>query len=176
MGKDRADGRNRSVAFCHGTPTSDHGAHLSSRVQWRWFERARDAEAVAQLHAQMEQRIGTKLDLPVLDERPIIATVVGETDGVVSHCIFLEAEVEVCSASPNVLTAKDAQGAVEMLMPVLDMYRIRIARAFIPSLMLEAKGKRKSPLARTMDKLGFTRENASVSQFFRWLATKEQER
>lgn len=116
----------------------------------------------------MEKRVGQALDLPNLDQRPVIATVVGETDGVVTHGLFLEAEVEVCAIGANPLPAKELKGAVDLLMPVLRHYQIRIARAFVPTALIEGKRGRLGAVGRILDKMGFTKETNAM-QFFKWL-------
>lgn len=140
---------------------------MGHEIKWRFYE-ARDEAAVLVLHAQMEKRIGCELDLPPLDQRPVIATVVGETNGVVTHGLFLEAEVEVCAIGANPLPAKEIRGAVELLMPILEHYKIRIARAFVPTSMVEGKRGRRGAVGRILDKMGFTQEE-NAFQFFKWL-------
>lgn len=140
-----------------------------NNIVWRPYEK-RDADRVRALHSQMEQKIGRSLDLPDLMERPVISAAVGETNGIVTHCLFAEAEAELCAASPAVLSPKDMQGAIDILLPNLLYYKIRIARSFVPSeMMQQGKRGRKSAIARIMDRLGFTKENQTVAQFFKWL-------
>ena len=70
---------------------------------WRDYEDT-DYEAVCLLHAQMEDKVGRQLDLPNPGERPVLICVVGETDGVITHAVFAEAEVEICAVGPNPLS------------------------------------------------------------------------
>lgn len=137
-------------------------------IKWRWLEE-RDSATVATLHAAMERRIGKKLQLPNLMERPIIAAIIGETDGAVTHCLYLEAEAEVCAASPEPLSAKQMAGAMELLMPTLQHYKIQIVRAYVPEVVLSGKRGRKGAVVRLLEAMGFTRENNSVAQFYRWI-------
>lgn len=147
-----------------------------SRVSWRWYDHGHDEQAVKELHSQMEDRIGRKMDLPELDRRPVIATVIGETNGRITHGVFAEVEAEICAIGPNVLPAKEARGAENLLLPVLNYYDLRIARSFVPAAMLTpGRNGRPAAMARMLEGMNFTQENESMKQFFRWLATEEKE-
>lgn len=139
-----------------------------SEMKWRFYEE-RDKEAVETIHAQMENRVGRKLDLPDLFEEPVIVAVVLEIDGVVTDCIFAEAEAEVCATSSTVLSPEKLQGAIDLMMPVLKGYRLQIARAFVPTRLLTQRKNRPAAIERLLNAIGFTKENESVTQFFKWL-------
>lgn len=139
-----------------------------SESKWRWFEE-KDREAVAAIHAQMENRIGRKLDLPDLLEEPVIVAVVCETDGVITDAIFAEAEAEICAASSTILSPEKLQGAIDLMTPVLKGYRLQIARAFVPTHLLQKRKARPAAIERLLNAIGFTKENESVTQFFKWL-------
>lgn len=145
---------------------------------WRWYNPTKypgDVEAVAALHRAMELRLGRKMDLPDLSREPIFAAVVREADGVVTHCLFLEAEAEACALGEEPLTARDAQQAVnEFLLPAANKYGLRIVRAFVPAKLLLGKKQRPGPVPRLLNKLGFTKEDYSMVQFFRWLVPATQ--
>lgn len=159
-----------------------------SRVSWRWYDHARDAEQVKRLHAEMEARIGRRFDLPDFaphkididgnqyeTQRPILGVVVGETNGQVTHGLYGEAEVEMAAIGCSPLSARDARGAEALLLPTFMAYDLRIARAFLPSTMLTpGKNGRPSPMARTLKSMGFTQENDVMKQWFRWLATEKE--
>src|SRR5579871_4268659 len=65
-------------------------------MPWRVYTPADKPETDA-LHARMEARLGRDLDLPQLDERPVLISLVYEDKGVITHAVFLEAEAEVCA-------------------------------------------------------------------------------
>lgn len=139
---------------------------------WRDYEPT-DKEAVEKLHHQMEARLGRQMDLPDLDAQPVLIAQVGLVDGVVTYCVYAEAEIEVCAAGCAPLSAKQMAPAVKRLSEVAASYKLRIARCFVPQSMLKptkrGKNKRPSPLARTLKKLGLAREKQTMVQFFRWL-------
>lgn len=139
-------------------------------ISWRLYE-PRDEQAVKTLHARLETKVGRKLDLPDLMKEPVLAALVGETNGVVTHGIFLEAEAEVCVIGDNVLSPKSAREAETYLLSVLERFKIRIVRAFVPTEMVEPKDKKKPALLRVLEGMGFRREESSlVSQFYRWVS------
>jgi hypothetical protein len=144
-------------------------------MAWRWYNPSRypgDREAVIALHQRMELRVGRPIDLPELSEEPVIAAVVNEVDGQIKHCIFLEAEVEACAVGEEPLPAELVRQAIdEYLMPQVQAYKIRIVRAFVPAMLIAGKrADRLGAVPRLLQKLGFTREDSSMVQFFRWLA------
>jgi len=154
-----------------------------------------DTEAVKDLHCAMERKVGRKLDLPDLMSEPVIASIVGETKDEITHAIFIEAQIECCSASANPLTAEDLKAAIEMLMPVAQGYNIQIARCFVPTSVINnsktrwqlfmewlritfgmrVKPNRPMPIERTLDAVGFTKENETVKQFYMWLLPRDSE-
>jgi len=140
------------------------------RVKWDWYRDEDKGERLA-LHAALEQRVGRKFDCPDLMERPVLAAVVGRVGGKIEHVIFVEAEAEVQSGSPNVLTAADLAEPIAMLVPVLQSYKIRMTRAFVPTAMLKhGEHGRKAAIERTLNKIGFTKEKSSLlRQFYRWI-------
>lgn len=117
----------------------------------------------------MEERLGRKMDLPELSERPVIATAVREIDGKITHGIFLEVEAEACAIGPNPLPAFEAKQAKNLLLPVLKYYDIRIVRSFVPSKMLVPRSRgRKAAIGKLLDAMDFT-EDQNMTQFFRWV-------
>lgn len=138
-------------------------------ITWRWYEE-KDKAAVQECYANLLKKIGKDWTLPDLMEEPVIAAVVGEIDGKVVTAIFAEAEVEVQIASSEILAANEIQGAMDLLLPIVKGYRLNIARCFVPSEMLTpTKNKRPAAIERMLKKLGFTKENETVTQFFKWL-------
>lgn len=122
-----------------------------------------------ELHKQMEERVGRTMDLPELDQRPVIATAVREVNGKITHGIFVEVEAEACAIGSNPLPAFEAKQAENLLLPVLKYYDIRIVRSFVPSQMLAAgKRGRKAPIGRLLESMQFT-EDQNMTQFFRWM-------
>lgn len=162
------------MAGGHTKDFAVHGPDLK-HIEWRWFNRDTDMEAVTALHGQMEKRLGRNMDLPELDRRPVIASVVGETNGLITHGVFAEVEAEICAIGPNILPASEARGAEHLLLPALRYYDLRIARCYVPSAMLTA-GKRGRPaaMARMLKGMNFTQENETMKQWFRWLATEKE--
>lgn len=154
-----------------------------------------DCVSVQKLHAEMENKVGRKLDLPDLMSEPVIACAVGEIGGKVTHAIFLEAQIECCSASPNPLPAEDLKAAMELLLPIAQGYKIQIARCFVPTVLIQKQRSRwdefviwmrvtlglkvspdrPMPIERTLDAVGFTKENESIQQFYMWLEPQKRE-
>lgn len=143
------------------------------RIQWADYQPT-DRDAVLALHAEMEGKVGCKLDLPDLDKQPVLVCQVGRTNGVITHGVFIEAEVEACIIGPNPLPARELMAPMARLTDVARCYNLRVARCYVPAVMLERKNKRRSPLERTLRKIGFTREKRTFAQFFKWLVPKEE--
>lgn len=150
--------------------TQFHGYSLMTKIQWRLAE-PRDEAALRELHAEMERRLGAKLDLPNLFEEPVVACIVGETNGIVTHGVFGEAEVEICAIGVNPLAPREALEAETYLLSLLDRFRIRMVRAFVPTPFLKRRKRgRKAPVERLLVAMGFRREQTRfVTQFYRWI-------
>lgn len=134
--------------------------------------RAEDADAVRALHAAQEKRIGRKMDLPDLMEKPVLLALVRRTEGRVSHVIYLEAEVEVCALGETPVPESDWDKVSDVIQVFLVRRGIRIARAFVPEAFLEVKRgakSRPSPLAKVLERVGLTRDKGPLVPFFRWL-------
>lgn len=125
-------------------------------IVWRIYE-PRDAEDVARLKSELEAKVGP-FDLPALDARPILIGIVGETDGKVTHAIALEAEAEILLIGADPFPPKQMAPAEKMMQDVLEKYRIKLTRAFIPAIALESTNKRGSPVERILKHFGFRRE------------------
>lgn len=142
---------------------------------WRPFDPERDTAAVERLHHAMEARIGRKMDLPDLSTEPIINAVVYEEGGAILHCMFIEAEIEACILSEKPLSSKRAKQAIDkFLMPAAQRYSLRIVRAYVPANILLKKNGKEGAVPRLLRKLGFTRENETIAQFYRWLVPQEE--
>lgn len=140
-------------------------------IRWRLYNPSTDLLAMAELHAEMEKKLGRSLELPTLDEKPVLCTVVGETDGKITHGLFIEATIECCAIGTTVLPAKELDKAIDdYLLPVAQFYKIRMARAWVPTAMLGGKlMDRKKPIQRTLERCGFELENGIFSCFSRWI-------
>lgn len=140
-------------------------------ITWRKYVAETDLLDVVRLHGEMEAKLGSHVDLPTPDQRPVLITIVGETDGKITHGIFLEATVECCAIGTQVLPAKDLMNAIEQhLLPTARMYKIRMARAWVPKVMIDGKiNERKKPLERILERCGFELENGLFACFTRWI-------
>lgn len=146
---------------------------MRNNSKWRYYDPEKypgDVQAVADLHREQELRLGQKMDQPDIGVAPVIVSVVREVEGRVTHCIFLEAEAEACALGSEPLTSEEAQEAVrDFLLPVAKKYKLRIVRSFMPEGLVSGKQGRLGPVARLLGKLGFTREDGHVVQFFKWI-------
>jgi hypothetical protein len=130
-----------------------------------------DKEAIEALHVRMEARTIEKLDLPQMDERPVVIALVYEKQGTITHAVFLEAEAEVCALGESALPAKEWDAAGETLLEVCRVYQLRAVRAFVPQEALTEKRGKISPVERILKHFGFEREDSRrMTQFFRWVA------
>jgi len=139
-------------------------------MPWRVYTPADKPETDA-LHARMEARLGRDLDLPQLDERPVLISLVYEDKGVITHAVFLEAEAEVCAMGECSLPRSEWESAAQILQQVLDSYRIRIVRAFVVPEALERKNPKKpTALERILKHFGLQREDVNkLVPFSKWL-------
>lgn len=154
---------------------------MSRHVTWRLAEK-KDIPALDAMHAEMERKVGRKMDRPDLMTEPVICTAVAEVDGVVVQGLYAEAELEVCACSPHVLAKREMVEGVKLLEQVAAKYGIRLVRCFVPENLVpgpsdsrewEEKEYRPSAIERQLTKFGFTREKPGLQQFFRWLARKD---
>jgi hypothetical protein len=144
---------------------------------WRDYNHETDYEAVVLLHEQMQQRLGR--DFPLLNpsQRPTLLCMVREEDGVLTHFVIGEAEMEVTAAGETAVPSKEFSQVAQRFTEVAHFYRIQIARAFVPAHMLESRlMHRKQPIQRLLDRLGFTEDNGEVRSFWRWLSPAEQQK
>lgn len=143
-------------------------------IEWTDYHPS-DHAAVEELHREMEAKVGRKMDLPDLDSRPILIAMVGRTNGKITHCLFAEAEMEVCAAGTHPLAPEQIAPAVQRITEVGRFYGIRIVRCYVPAVMLESPRKgRKPAIERMLRRIGFTKEKKSMTQFFKWLVTAEE--
>jgi len=142
---------------------------MPSKITWSFFREEDEAERRA-LHDELEKRAGRELDRPDLMREPVLAAVVGRVKGNIKHVIFIEAEAEVQASSANVLTPQELAVPVGMLMEVIQAYRLRVVRAFVPTQMLKLRKGRKAAIARMLERIGFVQEDPTlISQFHMWL-------
>ena len=134
------------------------------KINWRFYAPG-DEAAVKAMHLQMEAKVGTPLDLPDMLDLPVLVSLVGETDGVITHGVFLELEAEVCAIGSNPLPPEQLREAEAYLLAVLDRRILEFMRLVKPMV-------RKVPaLRRVLEGMGFTREDSSLmTQFYRWTA------
>lgn len=143
---------------------------MSRGVKWRLAEE-RDREAIQAMQAEMERKLGRKMDWPDPLQEPVVGTVVGEINGVVVQGLFAEAELEVCACAPHALAASEMQEGVDMLAAIARQYKIRLVRCFVPHiLLLKGTITRPSAMERMLRKIGFSREDQSqFAAFTRWM-------
>lgn len=153
---------------------------MSRHVTWRLAE-AKDIPALDAMHAEMERKVGRKMDRPDLLTEPVICTAVAEVNGVIVQGLFAEAEIEVCACSPHVLAVKEMLEGVALLEQAARKYKIRLVRCFVPENLVPAKSDRReweekqyrpSAIERQLKTFGFTREKPGLQQFFRWLTRR----
>jgi hypothetical protein len=146
----------------------DEGERLTA--VWRPYEEKDRAEIVA-LHEAMQRRLNCVFDIPLrLEERPVLNSQVRVVDGKITHCVFIEAEVEVCSLGEDPLPAKEWVIPAKRLAEVCAAYEIRLARAFIPAAAL-GTSRRGSAVERILKRFGFVREDEKAyAQYVRWVA------
>jgi hypothetical protein len=140
-------------------------------MPWRLYTAA-DRQQVEALHLQMHERLGCSLDLPSLDERPVLISLVYEDHGMVTHAVFLEAEAEVCAVGKAPLARKEWEEAAKQLIEVCKVYDLRLVRAFVPQAAMNRKlGRRRSPIERILRFFGFDQETPDeLTQFVRWIS------
>lgn len=130
-------------------------------MTWRLYQK-QDESQVAALHAALQARVGEQFDLPALDERPVLISLVREDDGVIAHAIYLEAHAEVCAMGESPIPEQEWAQAEEQLVNICALYRIPIVRAFVPAAALETKRADKpSAIERLLHHFRFVREDVS---------------
>jgi hypothetical protein len=114
-------------------------------------------------------------ELPQLDERPVLITLVREDSRGITHSIFLEAVPELCALGEEPLSKKDWKEAARMLLQLCEVYSISTVRAFAPEAALApTKRKRLSAVERMLTYFGFAREDTSrLVPFTRQIAVKK---
>jgi len=143
---------------------------MQSEANWDLY-RPEDADAVRAHHEEQERRIGRKMDLPDLNEKPVLLALVRRVGNEISHVIYLEAEAEVCALGRGTIPEDEWDKLAAALTSFLMRRKIRIARAFIPETMLEVERgakRRTSPLGKALKRVGLKRDRG-MAMFFRWL-------
>lgn len=140
-------------------------------MSWRLYTKL-DEAAVARLHAAMIQRVGEKFELPTLNERPVLITLVHEVAGVITHAVFLEAQAEICAMGDDSLSRRDWKDAALKLAELCKVYDLKFVRAFVPNVAIERKKPEKpAAIERLLYHFGFVREDLSrITPFTRNLA------
>lgn len=138
-------------------------------MSWRLYL-PDDKAAVDALHVQLNARLGIEVDIPQLDERPVLISLVYEQKGVITNFVFLEAEAEIQAGGECSLPREEWDKAAKILQEVLDAYRLRIVRACVPQKALERKQSGKpSAIERILKHFGFVREQSDeMAQFYLW--------
>lgn len=144
-------------------------------MAWRLYTK-RDEAAVAALHAAMIERVGEKFELPTLDERPVLITLVYEVEAdgngkKITHAVFLEAQAELCAMGDDSLSKQDWKDAALKLAELCKVYDLKFVRAFVPNVAIERKKAEKpAAIERLLQHFGFVREDLSrITPFTRRL-------
>lgn len=130
-----------------------------------------DAAEVRSLHEAQEKLLGRTMDLPDLMERPVLLALVRRVDGQIDHVVYLEAEAEVCALGNTAIPDEEWDKVADAIIAFLVKRGIRIARAFVPEVLLDVERglkRRPSPLARVLKRVGLRRDSG-MAQYFRWL-------
>ena len=137
-----------------------------NRIVWAPY-REEDYLWVVALHVEQERMLGRQMDLPRLNERPVISAYVGRQDGKIVACVFMEAEVELCALASSPLAGADIQNVAALLTQDAQRYQIRIARAFMPV---------QSPpsVKRILTSIGFTESDETMTDFYRWIPQAQE--
>jgi hypothetical protein len=135
------------------------------RIEWAPY-REEDYPWVLSMHVEQERMLGRGMDLPDLNERPVISAYVGRVDGKIVACVFAEAEIEVCALAEKALPKADIQNVAALLTKDAQRYQIRLARAFVPTQAPKA-------VKRILAAAGFTEVDESMTDFYRWIPQRE---
>jgi hypothetical protein len=145
-------------------------------MAWRLY-RKEDQAAVELLHEAMIKRVGEKFELPALDERPVLISLVHEKAGAITHAIFLEAQAELCAMGDSALGKEDWKDAALQLAELCKVYDLHFVRAFVPTVAVEPPHRkpdakrRRAPIERLLHHFGFVREDLSrITPFTRRMA------
>lgn len=150
-----------------------------TEVQWRDYE-DNDYEAVVLLHEKMQRRVGRDLDLPHPGQRPVLICQVGETNGVITHAIFGEAQMEICAMGETPLVPEQLAPVVRRFHQVAQFYHIRLARAFVPKQLLDTPDGKAMPIRRILesDTVNFTEDKGTkgvLVPFFYWIPPQPED-
>jgi hypothetical protein len=141
------------------------------RIEWSLYQ-PEDWAWVLAMHVTQEATLGRQMDLPDLNERPIISAYVGRRNGKIVACVFGEAELEVCALGSAPLSKKDIQDVSARMIRDAQFYYLRIARAFVPVQAL--RGKKRPPVKRILTAAGFTEVDETMVDFYRWIPKKRK--
>jgi hypothetical protein len=139
-------------------------------MTWRQYIPA-DTKDVRALLAKLEARVGQPIDVPKLDDEPVLISIVREHEGVVTHVVFAEAVAEIQSLGECPIPLEEWDGASMLLGGICRHYKLRMARAFVPHEALERKQPEKpTPIERILHRFGFVREDHSkMTCYSRWV-------
>jgi hypothetical protein len=140
-------------------------------IKWRDYDHDTDYEAVVILHKKMQERVGRDFDMPHPNQRPVLLCMVGETDGVITHVVYGEAEMEICAMGEDPMPAEELAPVVARFHEVAQKFALRIARAFVPRSMIQKANGRPSAIARILksNTEQFHQDSDALVPFFYWI-------
>lgn len=131
-------------------------------MHFRLYE-DKDVAGVVECHLEQEKRLGKRMDLPDLLDKPVlVAHVVESSEGKIKGAAYVEAIAEVCLIGTDpAITAITAQHAVEMI-EGLKRRGLRICRLLVPKWM---PAKQRAILKAELKQIGFTSTNREYDHY-----------
>ena len=136
---------------------------MRDSIRWRLYEK-RDREALLALHVEQEAALGQRMDLPDLMEKPVLLPMVGERDGEIRGCYYLEAVPECVFVSRDPVVSASALRSAPQVFEKMRQRGFRMIRMHVPGKAW--LGAESEIIGGIMRRAGFSLENEYDSYLY----------
>lgn len=92
----------------------------------------RDVPRIRELHAEIEKKMGRKMDLPAIDDLAVLGFWVQERNGIVVRFFYLERGVEFCTGGEDAEGIEELRQFERCLIALLVKSRARVLHCHVP--------------------------------------------
>lgn len=138
---------------------------MKRKIEWRRYRQSdiyvRDLDAVVRLHAEQEEAMGRKMQLPDMMKPPILETWVGERDGEIVSFFYIEAIAEPVFGGRDPEASASARRFAPKVFTSLRSRGFRMVRMEVPRWL----GKDTDSIARELEKTNFVSTDEEMRHF-----------
>lgn len=135
------------------------------RIKWRRYRQSdiyvKDLDAVVELHAQQEEAMGRRMQLPDMMKPPVLETWVGERDGGIVSFFYIEAIAEPVFGGRDPEASASARRFAPQVFASLRSRGFRMVRMEVPRWI----GKEADSISRELEKTNFVSSDEEFRHF-----------